>query len=199
MRGVVQREPARSLHTPLNEDRAALPQPGDDMKKTTQMMCFAILGLAVALAPTQAKAATDDDKKFLAMAAQSDQNEIALSTLAEQKATNPAVKAFAKKMVTEHTQMTESMKPFADSWGLTAPSGPDADHQKELDKLNGLSGNDFDKEYMKQMVSDHSKALSAFTKEAKDTKDMKFRAVVLQGKTAVAAHKNMTYDLEKKL
>jgi putative membrane protein len=52
---------------------------------------------------------------------------------------------------------------------------------------------------MKDMVSDHSEALSAFTKEAKDTKDAKFRAAVLKGKTAVAAHKNMAYDLEKKL
>jgi putative membrane protein len=169
------------------------------MKKTTQMMCFAVLGFAVALVPTKARAATDDDKKFLAMAAQSDQNEIALSKLAEQKATNPAVKAFAEKMISEHTQMTESMKPFADSWGLTAPAGPDPDTQKELDKLNGLSGNDFDKEYMDQMVTDHAKALSAFTTEAKDTKDVKFRAAVIKGKTAVAAHKNMAYDLKKKL
>jgi putative membrane protein len=169
------------------------------MKKTTQMMCFAVLGFAVALVPTKVRAATDDDKKFLAMAAQSDQNEIALSKLAEQKATNPAVKAFAEKMISEHTQMTESMKPFADSWGLTAPAGPDPDTQKELDKLNGLSGNDFDKEYMDQMVTDHAKALSAFTTEAKDTKDVKFRAAVIKGKTAVAAHKNMAYDLKKKL
>jgi putative membrane protein len=169
------------------------------MNKTTQMICFALLGFAVALVPTRVNAQSDDDKKFLAMAAQSDQNEIALSTLAEQKATNPAVKAFAQKMVKEHTQMTESMKPFADSWGLTAPTGPDADHQKELDKLNGLSGNDFDKEYIDQMVTDHTKALSAFTSEAKDTKDAKFRAAVIKGKTAVAAHKNMAYDLKKKL
>jgi putative membrane protein len=60
--------------------------------------------------------------KFLAMAAQSDQNEIALSKLAEGKAMNPAVKAFAEKMVLEHSQMTESMKPFAESWGLTPPT-----------------------------------------------------------------------------
>ena len=169
------------------------------MKHKSQMIFCAVLGFAAVLAPLKARAATDDDKKFLAMAAQSDQNEIALAKLAEQKATNPAVKAFAQKMITEHTKMSASMKPFAESWGLTPPSGPDADTQKELDKLNGLSGNDFDKEYMSQMVSDHSKALSAFTKEAKDTKDMKFRAVVLQGKTAVAAHKNMAYDLKKKL
>ena len=155
--------------------------------------------LAVALMPAFAKAATDDDKKFLATATQSDQNEIALSQLAQQKATNPAVKAFADKMVDEHTKMTASMKPFADDWGLTPPSGPDSDHQSELNKLQGMSGNDFDKEYISDMVTDHAKALRAFTTEAKDTKDVKFRAAVIKGKTAVAAHKNMAYDLKKKL
>ena len=155
--------------------------------------------MASGLLATRAKAEDDSDKKFLAMAAQSDKNEIAMSKLADQKASDPAVKAFADKMVAEHTKMTASMKPFADSWGLSAPMGPDGDHQKELDKLSGMSGKDFDKEYMSDMVSDHAKALSAFTTEAKDTKDVKFRAAVIKGKTAVAAHKNMAYDLKKKL
>jgi len=169
------------------------------MKMTGKMVCCAVLGCAAMLVAVQAKAQSDSDKKFLAMAAQSDQNEIALSQLADQKSSNPDVKAFAEKMVTEHTQMTTNMKPYADAWGLTPPTGPDADHQKELDKLNGLSGKDFDKEYMSQMVTDHSKALSAFTTEAKDTKDVKFQKSVIKGKTAVAAHKNMAYDLKKKL
>jgi putative membrane protein len=168
------------------------------MTKTMQWMCGVALSAAV-LAPMSARAADDNDKKFLAMAAQSDQNEIALSHLATEKGTNPAVKAFAAKMITEHEKMSASMKPFADSWGLTAPQGPDADHQKEIDKLNGLSGKDFDKEYIDEMVSDHATALSAFTSEAKDTKDLKFKAAVIKGKTAVAAHKNMAYDLKKKL
>ena len=169
------------------------------MRKTLAMTCCIALGCAAALLPTRARAEDDSDKKFLAMAAQSDQNEIAMSKVAEDKATNPAVQAFAKKMVTEHTQLTESMKPFAESWGLTPPDGPDADHQKEISKLNGLSGADFDKEYMDDMVTDHAKALRAFTSEAKDTKDVKFRTAVLKGKTVVAAHKNMAYDLKKKL
>jgi putative membrane protein len=162
---------------------------------TCTTICLgALLSFSVA-----AHAANDNDKKFLSMAAQSDVNEIQLSELAGQKATDPAVKSFAKKMVTEHKMMTASMKPFAEEWGLTPPSGPDSDHQKELNKLNGLSGKDFDKEYMDQMVTDHGKALDAFTSEAKDTKDAKFRAAVLKGKTHVAAHKNMAYDLKKKI
>jgi putative membrane protein len=151
------------------------------------------------LLTSRIQAQTEDDKKFLATAAQSDVNEIKLSQLAEEKASDPAVKAFAHKMVVEHKRMETSMKPFADAWALTPPAGLDDDHQKEYDKLNGLSGKDFDKEYIDEMVSDHAKALDAFTKEAKDTKDVKFRAAVLKGKTMVAAHKNMAYDLKKKL
>ena len=97
------------------------------------------------------------------------------------------------------THATELDPGFADAWGLTPPTGPDADHQKELDKLNGLSGADFDKEYMSQMVTDHAKAYSAFTTEVKDTKDLKFKSAVIKGKSVVAAHKNMAYDLKKKL
>ena len=169
------------------------------MKNFRNLMCCAMLGCAVMLVTSSAKAQDDSDKKFLATAAQGDQNEIALSKLAEQKATNPDVKAFAEKMVTEHTQLDESMQPFVQQWGLTAPTGPDADHQKEWDKLNGLSGEAFDKEYMKAMVSDHAKAYRAFSTEVKDTKDTQFQAAVIKGKAEVAAHKNMAYDLNKKL
>jgi putative membrane protein len=91
------------------------------------------------------------------------------------------------------------MKPFADSWGLTPPTGFDEDAQKEYDKLNGLSGADFDKEYIDDMVSDHTKDLDLFTKEVNDTHDQKFKVAVEQGKSVVAAHKNMAYDLKKKL
>lgn len=69
--------------------------------------------------------------------------------------------------------MSASMMPFADKAGVTPPTGPDSDHQKKYDKLNGLAGGDFDKKYIDQMVTDHAKALDAFTTEAKDTTDLK--------------------------
>lgn len=169
------------------------------MNTLKKLACCAMLGCTAIMIPSKAQAADDNDKKFLAMAAQSDVNEIKISELAEQKASNPAVKAFAKKMVMEHKQMTASMKPFAMAWGLTPPMDVDSDHKDVWNKLNGLSGRDFDKAYMDAMVKDHAKALSAFTDEAKDTKDVKFKAAVIKGKTAVAAHKNMAYDLDKKL
>ena len=55
---------------------------GDETMTMKTMVCCLMLGSAAMQVPSKAKAATDDDKKFLAMAAQSDQNEIALSQAA---------------------------------------------------------------------------------------------------------------------
>ena len=170
------------------------------MKKLTYVVgCLAIASAAAAFTPSLKAQATDDDKKFLTEASQSNFDEIQLGKLAQQKASDPAVKSFGQRMITDHTKLTEKMKPFASSWGISDPTGLSPDAQKMYDKLQGMSGKDFDKEYISDMVSDHSKDLSLFEKEVKDTKDVKFKAAVEQGKSVVAAHKNMAYDLKKKL
>ena len=164
------------------------------------MMCSTVFaGTALLFVPAAKAEVTDADKTFLAMAAQSDQNEIALSKLAETKATNPQVKSFARKMVTDHMKLTASMKPYAMKWGLTPPTGPDADHQAELDKLNGLSGADFDKEYMSAMDMDHHKALDAFNQELSSTTAVPFKSAVAKGKTVVAGHTTMADSLQSKM
>src|ERR1700749_872889 len=170
------------------------------MKRATYLMCCLAIGSAATMFTFTAKAqATDDDKKFLTDASQGSYDEIQLGKLGQEKATNPDVKGFGRRMVTDHTRLNQQMKPYADQWGIAAPTGLSPDAQKEYDKLSGMSGADFDKEYMSDMVSDHSKDLDAFTKEVKDTKDVKFRTTVEQGKSVVAAHKNMAYDLKTKL
>jgi putative membrane protein len=162
-------------------------------------MCSALLA-GTLFTPSFAKAATpDDDKQFLSTAAQSDMNEIKLSQLAESKASSPQVKAFAKKMVTDHTKLETQMKPFATEWNLTPPAGLDSDHQAIFDRLNGLSGPDFDKAYMTAMAEDHHKALDAFTMEAQSTQNASFKAAVLKGKAVVATHTTMADGLQNKM
>jgi putative membrane protein len=79
------------------------------------------------------------------------------------------------------------------------PSGPDADHQAEWDKLNGLSGAEFDKEYMMAMDKDHHEALNLFEHEATTTTDAKFKVAVMHGKAVVSAHTHMADTLAPKV
>ena len=170
------------------------------MNKMMKIVCMAALGCAGMMLSLSAHAAvTDQDKQFLATVSQGGTNEIKLSELAETKATNPQVKAFAHKMVVEHKALAAQMKPFADAWGIAPPAGLDADHQAEYDKLNGLSGAEFDKEYMNVMEKDHHGALDLFNEEAKTTTDMKFKSTVLHGQSIVAAHTHMADSLSAKL
>jgi putative membrane protein len=169
------------------------------MKRITYLMCCVVLGFTAFLATSKANAATDQDKQFLAKASQANVDEIKLGELAEHKATDPAVKAFAHKMVVDHTALGRKMKPFATEWGLTVPTTMDSDHQDEWNKLNGLSGHDFDKEYIDAMVKDHDQAYDLFNDEVNSTQDAKFKVAVEHGKSVIAAHKNMAHNLQGKL
>jgi putative membrane protein len=170
------------------------------MNKMTKLLCTGALASAgIMFSLTAHAAVTDQDKQFLATVSQGGLNEIKLSELAESNATNPEVKAFAHKMVVEHTALGAKMKPFADAWGIAPPAALDADHQAEYDKLSGLSGADFDKEYMAAMDKDHHLALDLFTAEASSTTDAKFKVAVMQGKSAVSAHTHMADSLSAKL
>ena len=55
--------------------------------------------------------------------------------------------------------------------GVMLPKHMNKDDQAEYDKLNGLSGDAFDTEYLTLMVKDHHKDLREFRVEAVDTQD----------------------------
>jgi putative membrane protein len=49
-------------------------------------------------------------------------------------------------------------------------------HHGEMDKLNKLSGADFDKQYMAHMVSDHQKNVAEFKKASESAQDGEVKA-----------------------
>ena len=61
------------------------------------------------------------DKMFLRKAAEGGIAEVKLGELAVQKASSDDVKAFAQKMVEDHTRMNNDMAQLADSMGVMLP------------------------------------------------------------------------------
>ncbi|HVG27964.1 MAG TPA: DUF4142 domain-containing protein [Acidobacteriaceae bacterium] len=166
------------------------------MKK---ILCVAALGCATILTNASARAQNDQDKTFLATASQSDFNEIKLSQLAADKASDADVKMFAQKMVTDHQMLEQNMKPFADQWGVTPATSLDTKHQALYDQMSGLSGKDFDKAYMKAMDEDHHVAQTDFVSEKQLTKNKEFKTQVSAGEKIVSGHTKMADRLCGKL
>lgn len=111
------------------------------------------------------------DKKFIEKAAEGGMAEVQLGKLAADKASSDEVKKFGQRMVDDHSKADDQLKQVATSKGVTLPTDLDKSTRREMDKLSKLSGADFDREYMKTMVSDHKKDVSEFKSEASKAKD----------------------------
>jgi len=129
------------------------------------------MGSNNATAKPTADSVSRTDRKFMEKAAAGGLAEVQLGQMAAQKATADDVRKFGQRMVDDHSKANDQLKQIATSKGVNLPTELDRSTQREMDKLSKLQGADFDREYMKHMVSDHKKDVSEFRSEARKAKD----------------------------
>jgi putative membrane protein len=137
------------------------------------------------------------DSTFAMKAAAGGMAEVKFGQLAQQKASNPAVKQFGERMVTDHSKANSQLKSVASKNDITLPSGLDAKDQATYDKLSKLSGPEFDRAYMKDMVSDHEKDVSDFKREANTGKNSDIKNFASQTLPTLQEHLQMARQTEQ--
>jgi len=120
--------------------------------------------------------AESPDSSFYKNAAEGGMSEVELGQLAQQKSTNPAVKQFGAMMVKDHTAANEKLKALAASKQMTLPDSPSLMQKASKTKLDMMSGDSFDKSYVKGMIEDHKTDIKEFQKEASEGKDPQAKA-----------------------
>jgi putative membrane protein len=174
------------------------------MKKIAVALAACMLAATPALAQStgektgvnSALGITPKTADFITEAAQSDMFEIASSKLAETKTKGP-VNGFAQQMVTDHTKTTNELKPIAQKDNVPLP--PDmSDSQKDMiTKLQGLSGQDFAKQYMDDQVSGHKDAVSLFQRYGKGGDKPQAKAWANKTLPILQHHLDMAQQLDK--
>jgi putative membrane protein len=97
---------------------------------------------------------------FVSNAVISDMYEIQAGQIAQAKGQSADTKAFGKMMVTDHTALSNAMKPLIIAAGKTAPAGLDERRKGLIDNLNAAAPADFDKVYLTQQDAAHNEALT---------------------------------------
>ena len=158
---------------------------------------FAIsIGLAVALFVWNgviAQASFQDS--FLREAAQSGMAEVMLGNLALQKSQNEQIKSFAQQMVADHTTANGELATIAQSKSVALPTEVSAKQKSAVNKLNGMSGMEFDKAFMKQMVKDHEAAVKLFSRESERGTDNETKAFAAKTLPTLQNHLQMARTL----
>jgi putative membrane protein len=171
-----------------------------EIAMTLFRLAFAFIVLAfVASHPDAQEKLSKDDMQTLSRMARADMAEIEAGKLAQQKASNPEVKKYGEHMVQEHTKMLQEGTQLAQKKGVQPPKDTDKKHKSAMKKLQGLSGEEFDRQYISQMVKDHDEVMKLAQKTAKDTKDPDLKAHVEKGSPHVKEHLDQARKIQASL
>jgi putative membrane protein len=117
-----------------------------------------------------------DDSTFMVTAADGGMMEVELGQVALQNAANDRVKNFGNMMVNDHTAAGNDLKQLAARKNINLPPALSDKHLKHKNDMSKKKGKDFDKAYIKMMVSDHEEDIKEFEKAATGAQDADVRA-----------------------
>jgi putative membrane protein len=165
--------------------------------KLSTLLLLAALGTASAVASAGDKMSAEE---FAKKAGAAGTAEVEMGKLGAQKATDADVKAYAQKMVADHTKANKELMAAAKAKNLEVPSEPDMMHKGMMEKFEHQKADkDFNHDFMQQMVRDHKKVVELFQSAANDTAlDPDMRALAKKTLPTLEQHLADAQKLEAK-
>jgi putative membrane protein len=141
----------------------------------------------------------NSDKAFFENAASANMFEIQSSKLALTKSSDPDVKAFAQKMITDHGEAGTKLEALAAQKNVTLPTQMARRHQHIYDALaKDKAGKDFDEDYKNKMVMSHKEAVSLFDQTSKKGQDADVKSFAAMMLPTLQMHGSEAQALNKK-
>jgi putative membrane protein len=180
---------------------------GNSFLKLLAAVLLAAVSMTACNRDRGVQAASDDrppivspaEQDFLMKAAEADLTEIDMARLALQKSTDKDVRDYANMIQSDHTSALEDLTDLMKEKYVSLPRTVPPDVKKDMDMMQTLSGPEFDREFMNQMVADHDKAIEMYHDRAAiaPDKDVKKYAEDLQPKLEM--HLEKAQRLQSKL
>jgi putative membrane protein len=130
--------------------------------------------------------------------------EVEVGKMAQTKATDPQVRAFARRIVGEHQALKTEVTNTAKQGNIT-PAMPDddedltKDHQDGMRDLNGKAkGKEFDEAFLEHEIKMHKKVLDEVDDALGRNRNPEIRPLLEKARTGLSAHLKAAEDLEKK-
>ncbi|GAA5044643.1 putative membrane protein [Thermocatellispora tengchongensis] len=163
-----------------------------------------VSALAVALfAPAAATAATptpglsDQDRTFLVQAHQANLFEIAAGEAAQQKGTSQAIRDLGGKLITDHRKLDENVRNVAEQLNVDLPDEPSEAQSEELDRIEGLSGAEFDRAWVTAQIAGHRQTLADGAKQLEQGQSEQVKQLATDAKPVIEEHLQMLQELEQ--
>jgi putative membrane protein len=170
------------------------------MSWSIRLLAVTALALVVSTGRSDDDTKPFDDADFVKAMANCNLTEVDLGKIANERGRNEDVKKYGKKMTEDHQKALDDLKTAAKSAGVTVPEKiDDAEHQKVLDKFKDYKGENFDRDYIKQMVEGHEKAVKKITRATKEAKNQQIKDYATKVLPVVQGHLDEAKKLQDQI
>jgi putative membrane protein len=143
---------------------------------TTGLPALAIMALLIGAAACegahkQDAAVSRNEINFLQAVRRENDGDLDLARLAVRNSKNAEIRAYAQKVLADQEIAERGLDVLASAKNVQLPLGAGDEDAAEEAKLKALSGDAFDRDFIKQMIKNHKKTVSNFAKESKDAED----------------------------
>jgi putative membrane protein len=165
------------------------------MKRLSVLLVAGALGVASLVSAGQEPAARSGDREFINDAGSANLMEVEGGKLAASHASNERVKAFGKRMVTDHSKAYDALKQLAQRKNIPVPAEMTDKHRQTVGALSSVKGKEFDRVYMQMMVTDHEEDVEKFRKESREAEDPDVRAYAAKTLPTLESHLDMAREV----
>jgi putative membrane protein len=157
------------------------------------LLTAATLSLATVASAQDRKPADKaySDAEFVNMATQCGMLEVKLAKLAASNSKSEAVKALAKKLYDDHSQVNDSLAKVAKSAKLEVPTKMNEECTKKWEKFEAYKDNFDDKEYVAHVIKGHEEAIAWCNKAVAETKNADLKEYVAKLIPILQGHLDM--------
>ena len=139
------------------------------------------------------------DRTFMSTAAEANLAEINTAKMVGQKSADPAVKDFANRMVTDHTQSSQSLASLAEVSAIKLPTEPGLMERNQKNELQKLSGAKLDDAYLRDELQGHKEAIAAFENEIENGQNQEVKNYAVKTLPTLQDHIRIAEDIAGKL
>jgi putative membrane protein len=148
---------------------------------------------------TGAQADIRADLPFIREAASANLLEVRLGQVAQTRATDPAVKNFGQRMISDHSSLQQQLTTMTSTNGITVSPTLDAQQQQDISRLQALSGPEFDRAYLELMIQDHQNDVNHFQNEARSNHSAPVQNLITTSQPVLQQHLSLAQQVGRQL
>ena len=176
------------LSAVAGDDEAALREPPEAGQAQTPA--------ANAEQRTAAATLSADDRSFIDTALKGGIAEVKEVALAQKKAGDPRIRQAAAHLEKDHKALNAELERIGAQYGVALPSEPSPERKTLYQKLEKLSGEQFDVQFLKAATEAHKKGIALFERTRSNSANAEIKSLASETLPTLKKHLTMLEELQ---